>query len=144
MMASGDFQNPYSAPSAIPPSNQQHAALPIAEPDLKTIQIIIKDAGQFWLAIILCLLCSGIGSLIIGPWYISRLMQWSRLKNKYPGLMDPAPPKTLPTNFQNAQWKLIVGITFGGIILLLVLLYIGLIIVAGAAGAARMQVNSPV
>jgi hypothetical protein len=49
----------------------------------------------------------------------------------------------LPTNFQNAQWKLIVGITFGGIILLMVLLYIGLVIVVGAAGAARMQVNGP-
>jgi hypothetical protein len=57
--------------------------------------------------------------------------------------MDPAPPNTLPTNFQNAQWKLIVGITFGGIILLMVLLYIGLVIVVGAAGAARMQVNGP-
>jgi|LakMenEpi03Aug12_release.lakeMendotaPanAssembly.Ray.scaffolds.fasta_scaffold26815_2 hypothetical protein len=141
-MATGDSPNPYSAPSIIPASTQS-PTLPISEPDLKSIQVIIKDAGQFWLAIILCLLCSGIGSLIIGPWYISRLLQWSKLKNKYPALMDPAPPNTLPTNFQNAQWKLIVGITFGGIILLMVLLYIGLVIVVGAAGAARMQVNGP-
>jgi hypothetical protein len=141
-MANGDSPNPYSAPSIMPTSTPS-PAIPIAEPDLKTIQIIIKDAGQFWLAIILCFLCSGIGSLIIGPWYISRLLQWSKFKNKYPALMDPAPPKTLPTNFQNAQWKLIVGITFGGIILMMVLLYIALVFVLGAVGAARMPVNGP-
>jgi len=91
---------------------------------MSKLEAVIKDAGQFWLAIILCLICNGVGSLLIGPWYIARLRQWSNLKKKYPALMNPAPPKTLQSKFQSAQWKLIVGISFGGAMLLFVIFYL--------------------
>lgn len=127
-MSRSDFPNPYAI-SAMGPPEEQTGPLNITGPDMSKIEAVIKDAGQFWLAIILCLVCNGIGSLLIGPWYIARLTQWNNLKKKYPALMNPAPPKTLQSKFQSAQWKLIVGISFGGVMLLFVILYLILIIV---------------
>ena len=122
-----DPSNPYQPPTAqaVPqgPSG-------IDAESLRKIEAIIKDAGQFWLAILLCFLCTGIGALVIGPWYIVRLVQWNSMAQQFPVLMDPhAPPASLGQRFQSSKWKLIVGLCFGAFIFLMVML---LVLVAGA------------
>ena len=95
------------------------------DPDVeKKIEAIIKDAGQFWVAIVLCFLCSGIGILVIGPWYLVRLVQWNSLNNQYPSLKDPhAPPGSLARRFQSSHWKLIAGIVAGVLLFLAFVLF---------------------
>ena len=112
--------NPYAAPLA----ETVHAQVKIGkipERDLAKIGAIIKDAGQFWLAIILCILCSLLGAAIIPIWYGIRLVQWSNMSKKYPGLLTPnSPPKSLPSQFQSAQWKLWVGLGVGFVLAILI------------------------
>jgi hypothetical protein len=114
-----DQPNPYAAPktdfTAVPPGTVDPALL-------KKIEVIIKDAGQFWLAIIICILCSALGSVIIGPWYFVRLMQWNSIAKSQPMLLDPnAPRGSVARRFQSAKIKLIIGISFGVLIFLLVI-----------------------
>ena len=80
-------QNPYAAPSSAEPS---HDPLPVDlnPKDLAKVEAVVKDAGQFWLAIILCVVCSGIGALIVPIWYLVRLLQWRYLANKHPALLS--------------------------------------------------------
>ena len=110
--------NPYAAPV-----NVETAAndLPfdIGAADRKKVDAIIKDAGQFWLAIILCIICTGIASIIVPFWYLVRLVQWNGLAKKYPGLVvHGPPPASLQAKFKSSQWKLIVGMVVGGIVFL--------------------------
>jgi hypothetical protein len=111
--------NPYAAP-------QVDATLPAeANPDLKRIEAVIKDAGQFWLAIVMCIFCSGLGAIIIGPWYLVRLLQWNSIATAQPMLLDPNVPRgSLAQRFQSARWKLIVGISFGVLMLVLTAIYV--------------------
>ncbi|MGI9471410.1 MAG: hypothetical protein ACR2NZ_07765, partial [Rubripirellula sp.] len=61
--------------------------------------------------------------LIIGPWYLARLMQWKRLGNTYPELLQSPPAAgTVPQQFQSAKWKLMTGLIFGVSIVLLVMI----------------------
>ena len=127
--------NPYASPAYADRTSDQ---LPFAIDPADRIKIdaVIKDAGQFWLAIALCILCSAIGALIIPFWYLARLLQWNGLAKKYPALtVQGAPPGSLQAKFQSSQWKLIVGIAVGGGIFLCVLAYF-LILVAAAGNAA--------
>ena len=112
-MADGQ-PNPYAAPTG---DLSADVSSGIDASSLIKIEAIIKDAGQVWLAIILCILCSGFGMLIIGPWYIVRLIQWSSLSKQYPSLLDRNVPRgSLPQKFRSARTKLIVGIVFGALI----------------------------
>lgn len=114
--------NPYASPMPDGPVVDAHNLPPDV---VKKAEAIIKDAGQFWLAIILCLCCSGIGALIIGPWYLVRLLQWNSLSSAYPQLRElGAPPTTLAARFQGAKIKLIIGLCFGVVMLGLYGLYI--------------------
>ncbi|MDP1562198.1 MAG: hypothetical protein Q8M16_12535 [Pirellulaceae bacterium] len=61
--------------------------------DRKKLDVVIKDAGQFWIAIVLCILCSAIGSIIIPFWYLARLIQWNGLAKKYPALTVNGAPE---------------------------------------------------
>ena len=116
-------QNPYAAPQGNFPLAQEEYA------DQKKIEAIIKDAGQFWLAIILCVFCSGLGALIIGPWYFVRLLQWNSIARSQPLLLDPNVPRgSVAQRFQSAKIKLIIGIGFGALIFLLFVLYVVLLI----------------
>ena len=121
-MSSSD-PNPYQAPNAVP-------ALPVGtgadvvlpEKDLKKANAIIKDAGQFWLACILCVFCALIGAIIVPVWYSIRLLQWHGLRKRFPALMNVnAAPGSLSKKFQSSQWKLIVGLVMGCVIFVLVL-----------------------
>ena len=115
--------NPYQAPHAVPAlplGTGADVALP--EKDLKKANAIIKDAGQFWLAGILCIFCALIGAVIVPIWYSIRLFQWHGLRKRFPALMNiDAAPGSLSKKFQSAQWKLIVGLAIGCVIFLLVL-----------------------
>jgi hypothetical protein len=110
--------NPYAAPQVeIPPAWA-------ANPEQKKIEAVIKDANQFWLAIVLCIFCSGIGAILIGPWYFFRLLQWGSIARAQPALLDPNVPRgSLEQRFQSARWKLIVGICVGAFMFLLTCLY---------------------
>ena len=124
--------NPYASPVGVGPVVDSHGLPPDA---VSKAEAIIKDAGQFWLAIIICLCCSGIGSLIIGPWYLVRLLQWNSLSSAYPYLQQPGPANSLATRFQGAKVKLIIGKCSGVVILgFYILLYV--VAVANAAAAA--------
>ena len=122
--------NPYASPASSDAAPQPELQLEAA--DQKKIVAIVKDAGQFWLAIFVCLVCSGIGGLIIPIWYLVRLLQWSKFAKKYPALVNSnAPTGSLPAKFRSAQWKLIVGLVFGCLIFLLLLAYVGLLVLVG-------------
>ncbi len=123
--------NPYASPtSAFAPD--AGFTIPLDPADQRKIDAIIKDAGQFWLAIILCILCSAIGALIIPIWYLVRLLQWNSFSKKYPALLTPgAQPGSLPAKFQAAQWKLIVGLVVGALVFLFLIAYVVLLIVVG-------------
>lgn len=104
--------NPY-APSANPAANIVGAGLLSAE-ELKKVEAIIKDASQFWLAILICFLCSALGFVLIAPWYLVRLVQWNRFAQSHPMLLDPAAaPGSLGQRFQSSRWKLITGLVVG-------------------------------
>lgn len=121
--------NPYAAPLT---DSTAAAPVNIDPATLKKIEAIIKDAGQFWLAIIMCIICSAVGSIIIGPWYLVRLLQWNSLANANPMLLDRNVPRgSLAQKFQSAKIKLIIGICFGAVIFALV----GLLFVVSFAGA---------
>ena len=114
--------NPYSSPPvyahAVSTENVDPALL-------KKIEAIIKDAGQFWLAIIMCIICTGFGGIIIGPWYLVRLLQWNSIARDQPMLLDPNVPRgSIADKFQSAKIKLIIGMGFGIIILSVVVVFI--------------------
>ena len=115
--------NPYASPAAVGPVVDSHQMPPDAVAKAETI---IKDAGQFWLAIIMCLCCTGLGSLIIGPWYFFRITQWNSLSSTYSYLREQAPPGTLAARFQGAKTKLIIGMSFGIVMLCVWAVIIGL------------------
>ena len=128
-------QNPYASPT--PSQGAEQSTIKLDPKDRKKAEVIIKDAGQFWVAIILCILCSGIGAIIIPIWYLVRLLQWNRLAKKYPDLVSQhVPPGSIQAKFKASQWKLIVGLVVGGVIFLLVLAYLFLVFVAIANGVA--------
>lgn len=117
-----EFDNPYAPTNLTKYTNPPETELGIPEPDLKKAKAVVKDADQFGLAILLCFFCTALGLILIGPWYLIRILQWHSLSSKYPILMDAsAPPKTLPYRFQRARTKLIIAIAFGGLIVGLVI-----------------------
>jgi hypothetical protein len=123
-----DYTNPYAA-TAVPSHFAQGSDI---DPEsLKKIEAIIKDANQFWLAILLCFLCSGVGGILIGPWYMVRLIQWNKMSQSQPALLESAaPPGSLPRQFQSAKTKLIIGMVVGASILVLAFLVAGLSVVS--------------
>ena len=124
---SNDPSNPYASTSMPTEANNIPAGLDPAM--LAKINAIVKDAGQFWLAMILCLCCSALGSVIIGIWYAVRLMQWNAIANSQSWLMVPnAPRGSLQAKFQGARTKLIIGMVFGFVILFLLLAYFCLVL----------------
>ncbi len=115
-----DQSNPYASPQTESTFAWQGNYDPAS---LKKIEAIIKDAGQFWLAILLCIVCTGVGTIIIGPWYLVRLMQWNSMAQAHPMLLAPnVPHGSLEQRFRSAKIKLIIGMSFGAVIFLLVIL----------------------
>ena len=128
--------NPYASPTNFLTTSDQ-LPFPIDPADRKKVDAVIKDAGQFWLAIILCVFCSVIGALIVPFWYLIRLVQWNALAKKYPALTAPdAPVGSVQAKFKSSQWKLIVGLVVGGGIFLWVIGYILILVLVAASGAA--------
>lgn len=128
-----DEVNPYAAPGADQPATQNELEDPAT---LAKIEAIIKDASQFWLAILLCIFCSALGAVLIGPWYLVRLLQWNAIAQSYPQLLDPyAPPGSLPQRFQSARKRLFVGIGFGVVAVLFGTMIILALLLTTAASA---------
>ena len=120
--------NPYAAPTHMGETQQTDGMVDLPPADRKKIEAIIKDAGQFWLAILICILCSGIGALIVPIWYSVRLLQWSGFAKRYPQLVETnAIPGSLPARFRSSRWKLIVGLLFGCFIFAMLILYIAML-----------------
>lgn len=115
-----DSTNPYASNVSFPSySIDDNGQVPPAI--VKKAEAIIKDAGQFWVAIILTFLCSGCGFVLVGPWYLFRLIQWNSISSQYPQLTEPNPPYgSLSQRFQSARTKLLIGMICG-VILFLVL-----------------------
>ncbi len=119
--------NPFAPSSSLPGVSSEAFGLPADK--LKKVEAVIKDAGQFWLAILICFLCTGIGLLLIGPWYLIRLLQWNSLAKEFPVLTQPnSPLGSLPMRFQSSRWKLIAGLIFAMAILLLLVMYVVLVV----------------
>lgn len=116
-----DRPNPYTSPNSFPGGN--FGAPPPGAFDPRAAEkaeAIIKDAGQFWLAILMCIFCSALGSIIIGPWYLIRLLQWNALATRQPMLLDPNVPRgSVAQRFQAAKIKLIIGMCFGVVALVI-------------------------
>lgn len=108
-----DNPNPYASPmvDSTPPAQGDVDAITIAK-----AEVIIKEANQFWLAILMSIFCVFLGSLIIGPWYLFRLIQWSALARSQPLLVAPnAPRGSIAQRFRAARVKLIIGFSFGAL-----------------------------
>jgi hypothetical protein len=131
---STDQPNPYASPVT---DSAAASSLNIDPASLKKIEAIIKDAGQFWLAILMCIVCSALGSIIIGPWYLVRFLQWNSMAKAQPMLLTRDVPRgSLAQRFQSAKIKLIIGMSFGALIFLLVALLF-IVSFASAAAASR-------
>lgn len=133
---SNDPTNPYASTSIPIEANNIPAGVdPVL---LAKINAIVKDAGQFWLAMIMCLCCSALGSIIIGIWYAVRLMQWNAIANNQAWLMVPdAQPGSLPAKFQGARTKLIIGMVFGFVVLFMLFVYFCLVVFLGATSQVQ-------
>lgn len=126
-----DSDNPYMPPTSDPGLGSSPMPGSADPATMKKIEAVLKDAGQFWLAIVLCCICTGWGMLIIGPWYLVRLIQWSTLGREQPWLMDRnAPPGSLPRRFQAAKIKLIIGLVFGAVMVGVMII----VVVSGVLG----------
>jgi len=120
---SSDQPNPYAPPETDPMAQAVPMQGPVDQAVVKKIEAIVKDADQFWMAILLCFLCTGLGMIIIGPWYFVRLLQWNSMARAQPLLLDPnVPYGSLAKRFQSARTKLIIGMSFGAVIMLLAIL----------------------
>lgn len=115
--------NPYEA-SSTGPHSATGSTSGLDADTAKRVNTVIKDADQFWIALVLCVLCTGIGSLIICPWYLVRLSQWSSLGKSHPQLLTAAPKGSLEDRFQRAKSKLVMGIVAGAILLFFVGIYV--------------------
>lgn len=95
-----------------PRADQSRGSLSAA--DLKKAEAIVKDANQFWLAILATIFCSGLGVILIVPWYSIRLIQYRNIATKYPVLLtQEPPPASLADRFQRSKWKLLTAIIVG-------------------------------
>ncbi len=131
---SNDYSNPYAVSDTATSPRQVEDALPIDIKDFKKVKAIIKDADQFWVAILLCFICTALGLIISGPWYFVRLLQWNSMARRYSFLTDvEAPTGSLTKKFQNAKIKLWIGMCFGAVVFVLLLIAIGVL----AFGRAR-------
>ena len=73
-------------------------------------EVIIKDASQFWLAIVACIFCGTFGFLIIGPWFLFRLLQHRSLGKQHPSLIATnSVVGSLEQRFQKAKTGLLIG-----------------------------------
>ncbi|MEM1069392.1 MAG: hypothetical protein AAGG48_13555 [Planctomycetota bacterium] len=124
----GASGNPYQQPIApVGQPNFEAEQLNLSPADVKKIEAIISDAKMVVVAVLLCLLCSGCGFLIIGPWYFVRLSQWNNWAEKCPGLLNENVSfGSLPQRFQDSKRRLIIGLVIGAVMLGLV----GLVVVA--------------
>jgi hypothetical protein len=128
---SSDQTNPY-APISTPIGTD--LPVPMDNNTRAKLDAIIKDANQFWIAILLCIICSGVGSLIIGIWYLVRLLQWNAMAKAHPLLLvENPPPGSIAANFQGSKAKLIVGMVFGALMIFLVFAYIAMVVIGGIA-----------
>ena len=120
--------NPYASPAATLGGNPNPNPYSLDPKDLTKVEAVIKDAGQWWLAVAISVLCSAIGFMLIGIWYFARLMQWRTLAPKYPVLLVPTADRTsLPSRFQKAKTNLILGMSIGAVLALCIfaLLFVG-------------------
>jgi hypothetical protein len=128
---SDQSENPYAAPTAESVPLDPFSGLQIPQNDRKKLNAVIKDANQFWLAILLCFVCSALGLVLIMPWYLVRLMQWRSLGRAYPILLQADPiVGSVPQKYQSARWKLMAGLIFGLFMVLLLLLLLGVGVMA--------------
>lgn len=140
-MSNDPFSENPNSPNPYSPTVSGGAAEPallgdLTPAEMKKVEAITKDAGQFWLAILLCFLCGALGPIIIGPWYLVRLVQWNGMSSAHPWLLDQtAPAGSLQKKFQSSKWKLIVGLVFGALVLVGIVVLIAGISVAGPAPA---------
>jgi hypothetical protein len=128
---SDESENPYAAPTAASVLPDPYSGLQIPQADRKKLNAVIKDANQFWLAILLCFLCSALGLVLIGPWYLVRLMQWRSLGRTYPILLQADPiVGSVPQKFQSARLRLTLGLIFGSVMVFLMLFLLGVSVMA--------------
>lgn len=104
-----------------PPSIVDHATALKAE-------AIVKDAGQFWLALLMCIFCTALGALIVPIWYGVRLAQWHGLAKANPILVGDGPPMSLQLRFQRARTFLLIGVIGGCCLLGVQLLAVAVIL----------------
>jgi len=117
-----DF-NPYQ-PSNVPAPPPMGAsawenALAMTPEDVKKARNVIREADQFWVAILLMFVCSIGAIFLLVPWYWVRFAQWNGLANKYPQLLaSNAPIGSLPDKFLKAKLKLQIALGAGVIVLI--------------------------
>ena len=118
-----DF-NPYQ-PSNVPTppplvgASAWENTLAMTPEDVKKARNVIREADQFWLAILLMFVCSLGAIFLLVPWYWVRFAQWNGLAKKYPQLLaSNVPIGSLPDKFLKAKLKLQIALGAGVIVLI--------------------------
>ena len=116
-------KNPYASPvSAVPVRDTVQDELDLQ--DWKKARAIIKDAGSFWLGIILCFICCAVG-VVLSLHYFLRYQQWRSLASKYPVLVsNDGAASSFKAKFKSAQWKLLTGMVVSGMTFVLFVGYL--------------------
>ncbi len=107
--------NPYAAPQVESEADIGDDGKPIAMGiDVeKKVKAIIRDAKQFWIAIICCFLCTPIACAVVIPWYFNRLKDWSKMAEADPKLVQKdSPYGATAKQFRSAKTKLKIGVGF--------------------------------
>jgi hypothetical protein len=77
-------------------------------------ELIIDEASHLWRNVLLSLVLVGPGLACLAPWYLLYLLQWKFLAKRNPGLITPnLERKSLPSRYQRARVRLLIGFWFG-------------------------------
>lgn len=109
--------NPYAPPRALQ-TNDERLNLQLTEADANWARVIVSDAQYMPWLLLASLCCCSIPLPLMLPYYAYRLANWTKLDAKFSELHSPnsfSPHGQLAAEFQDARFRLILGIVFGAI-----------------------------
>ncbi len=124
--------NPYAPPRALQTIDER-LNLELTEADANWARVVVSDAQYMPWLLLASLCCCSIPLPLMLPYYAYRLANWTKLDAKFAELHSPnsfSPHGQLAAEFQDARFRLILGIVFGAIFYV-VAFVVGLIRVLG-------------
>ncbi len=120
--------NPYAPPRALQTIDER-LNLELTEADANWARVVVSDAQYMPWLLLASLCCCSIPLPLMLPYYAYRLANWTKLDARFAELHSPnsfSPHGQLAAEFQDARFRLILGIVFGAIFYVVVFI-VGLI-----------------